>query len=125
MRFLSGRTHTIIGLLTGITMLLAPNLFGFSDVGGVAVTLSRIVGIFIILSELITTSELSLVKLVPLSLHLVTDYLTGVFLALSPWLFGFANQEANAWVPHLLVGLFVVGYALVTNPNTGVIEESA
>lgn len=124
MRFLSAKTHTIIGLITGLALLLAPNLFGFSDVGGASVMIPRIVGIFIILSELITTSELSPVKLVPMSMHLITDYLTGLFLALSPWLFGFADAETNAWVPHFVVGLFVIGYALVTNPKVGA-EEPA
>lgn len=124
MKFLSARTHTVIGLIVGLALLLAPNLFGFSDVGGAAVMVPRIVGIFIILSELTTTSELSLIKLVPMNIHVLTDYMTGLFLALSPWLFGFADQEANAWIPHILVGILVVGYALATDPNTGVIEEN-
>jgi len=48
--------------------------------------------------------------------HLVVDYLTGIFLALSPWIFGFANAPLNAWLPHLIVGILIVGYAIVTNP---------
>lgn len=116
MKFLSSKVHTIIGVIVGIALIFAPQLFGFSD-NQTASMVPIYVGIFIIISELITTSRISPLKLVPMRIHLVLDYLTGIFLALSPWLFGFANAPANAWVPHLVVGILVVGYALVTNPD--------
>ena len=115
MRFLSSKVHTIIGLIVGVVLVFAPQLFGFSD-NQTASMVPLWVGIFIILSELVTTSSMSLFKLVPMRVHLVIDYITGIFLALSPWLFGFAGAPANAWVPHVVVGILVVGYALVTNP---------
>ena len=34
------------------------------------------------------------------------DFLSGVFLAISPWVFGFSER---VWVPHVLVGLFEIG----------------
>ena len=117
MRFLSSKVHTIIGLLVGMILLFAPQLFGFSD-NQVATMVPIYVGIFIILSELVTTSVISPIKWVPMRIHLVIDYITGAFLALSPWLFGFADEPANVWVPHLIVGILVIGYALVTNPNS-------
>jgi hypothetical protein len=89
----------------------------FSDVGGAAVTVPLVIGAFIILNELITTSPASPLKLVPMKVHIVIDVLTGLVLALSPWLFGFADEVMNAWLPHLVVGILVVGYALVTNTN--------
>ena len=114
MKLISTKAHTIIGVVVGLVLLVAPNLFGFND-NEVAALIPRIVGIFIILNELITTSPVSPLKLVPMKVHIVLDCVTGVFLALSPWLFGFADEPANVWVPHVLVGLLVVGYALVTN----------
>lgn len=117
MKFLSTRTHTIIGLIVGVALLLAPNIFGFSGVGGAAVMVPRIIGIIILLSELTTTSALSPIKMVPMKMHVLMDMGIGAVLALSPWLFGFANEEANAWVPHLVVGLLVIGYALVTKTD--------
>ena len=116
MRFLSSKVHTIIGIIVGIILLLAPSLFGFTD-NAAASMVPVYVGIFIILSELTTTSRMSPFKLVPMRVHLVLDYVTGIFLALSPWLFGFSNAPANAWVPHVVVGILVVGYALLTNPT--------
>ena len=115
MRFLSSKVHTIIGVIVGIILLFAPNIFGMTN--DTAATVARFVGIFVILSELITTSSTSPLKLVPMRVHLVLDYVTGAFLALSPWLFGFSGSQANEWVPHLIVGILVIGYALVTNPE--------
>ena len=115
MKFISSRVHTIIGLVVGAALLVAPWLFAFADQGGAAVMVPLIVGAFIIISELTTTSEASPFKLIPMKAHIVVDVITGLFLALSPWLLGFSNLEANAWVPHLVVGILVAGYALVTN----------
>ena len=121
MKFLSPRTHTIIGFVVGVALLLAPNIFGFSDVGGAAVMIPRIIGLIILLSELTVKGSFSRMGMIPMKLHLVKDVIVGAVLALSPWLLGFSDEEANAWVPHLIVGLMVIGYALVTRSND---EES-
>ena len=117
MKLLSTRTHTIIGIVVGLALLVAPWLFGFADEGGAAVMVPIYVGIFILLSELTTTSSLSPLKIVPMKIHIMLDVVTGLFLLASPWLFGFADLEANAWVPHVVVGVLVAGYALVTRTS--------
>ena len=117
MKFLSTRTHTIIGLIVGAAFIVAPWLFGFADEGGAAVMIPIFVGVFILLSELTTTSPISAIKLVPMRIHIMMDVLTGLFLLASPWLFGFNDLEANAWVPHVIVGVMIVGYALVTRTS--------
>ena len=117
MKLLSTRTHTIIGIVVGLALLAAPWLFGFADEGGAAVMVPIYVGIFILLSELTTTSSLSPLKIVPMKIHIMLDVVTGLFLLASPWLFGFADLEANAWVPHVIVGILVAGYALVTRTS--------
>lgn len=117
MKLLSPKVHTIIGLVVGAALLVAPWLFMFNDVGGAAVTVPLVIGVFIILNELITTSSASPVKLVPMRIHIILDVLTGIVLAASPWLFGFADEKTNAWLPHVIVGIAVIGYALVTKTN--------
>jgi hypothetical protein len=101
MRFLSVKAHTVIGLIIGIVLLFAPSLLGFSN-NTAATTIAQLVGIFIILSELITTSQFSLLKLIPMRAHIILDYITGAFLALSPWLFGLVNSPAHEWSRILL-----------------------
>jgi len=114
MGFISTKAHTVIGIIVGVVLLLAPTIFNFSD--NTAATMSAvIVGVFILLNELITTSPYSPIKLVPMKVHVVLDVLTGVFLALTPFLFNFANGDDKAmWVPHIVVGIMVAGYALLT-----------
>ena len=125
MKLIDTRTHTIIGLIVGVALLVAPWLFAFADQGGAAVGVPIAVGIFIIVSELTTTSVLSVIKLVPMQVHIMLDVATGLVLALSPWLFGFADLEMNAWLPHVIVGVLVAGYALVTRTDdaTNTISE--
>ena len=117
MKFLSSRTHSIIGFVVGIVLVLAPNLLGFSDVGGASVWLPRILGLVVIFSELTVKGSFSGMGMVPMKAHIPMDVLMGALLALSPWLFGFADEDANAWVPHLLVGVMMIGYALVTRTD--------
>lgn len=117
MKFLSPRVHTVIGVIVGIALLLAPNIFAFSDVGGAAVMVPRILGAIIILSELTVIGTFAGKGFVPMKLHIMMDVIIGAFLALSPWIFGFSDQEANAWVPHLVVGIAIILYALVTRTN--------
>lgn len=115
MKILSTRTHTIIGIVVGLALLVAPWLFAFAELSEAATTVALGVGLFVLLSELTTTSPLSLVKLVPMGVHVMLDILTGLFLLASPWLFAFADKPLNAWLPHVLVGLLIVGYAVITN----------
>jgi hypothetical protein len=117
MKILSPRTHTIIGFIVGLALLFAPNIFGFSDVGGAAVMVPRIVGIIVLISELTVRGSFSRMDMVPMSAHLAMDVVIGAFLALSPWLFGFSDQGTNAWLPHLIVGLLIIGYVPITRTN--------
>lgn len=114
MKVLSARLHSIIGVIVGVALLLAPNVFAFSDVGGAAVMVPRVLGVLIILSELFVRGSFSNMGVVSMRTHVVLDVIAGLLLALSPWLFGFADEKVNAWLPHLVVGLAVVGYALIT-----------
>ena len=40
--------------------------------------------------------------------HLVIDVVAAIFLALSPFIFGFIDQSANAWAPHIVAGIAVI-----------------
>lgn len=113
---LSSKAHTIIGLLIGILLLSAPWIFGFS--GNIAATLATwLVGIVTIISELTSTSAISPLKLVSMRTHVVIDCLLGALLSITPWLFGFATAGMHVWLPHIVMGILIVGYAALTNPE--------
>lgn len=110
MKVIDTRTHGVLDYLTGALLLVAPYLFGFAD-GGIAQWLPQTLGAMTILMSLITDYELSVAKTIPLGVHLGVDVASGVLLAVSPWLFGFADL---IWWPHLLVGLMEIVVPLVT-----------
>ena len=111
---ISPRVHGIMDYLIGLVLLLAPNLLGFAEVGGPAVGIPRVLGVIILLQALITDWPVAVARALPLRAHLMLDYLLGAFLAASPFLFGFNDEEPNAWVPHVLVGLLILGQAALT-----------
>lgn len=114
------KVHAVLDYATGLVLILAPDLLQFSEIGGAAVLAPRIIGLGIILLEMITDFELSLVKLVPMKVHIIVDILAGVLLALSPYLFGFNDEKVNAWLPHMLVGVMIIGVSMLSQnrPNT-------
>ena len=53
-RFLPTRVHCILDYVVGVALILAPNLFGFANVGGPAVFIPRLLGIVLIAYSLLT-----------------------------------------------------------------------
>ena len=43
----------------------------------------------------------------------------GIVLAASPWIFGFADESANVWALHLVVGLAAIFLGLTTKQQGG------
>lgn len=75
---------------------------------------TNILGAALIVYSLLTDYELGVVKVIPMPVHLALDGISGLFLAASPWLFGFADESWNVWVPHLVVGIVEILAALTT-----------
>jgi len=115
MKFLPARVHEILDYIVGLALILAPYIFQFNDVGGAANAVPQIIGIASILMGLSTRGyRFSPLKLIPLSAHMIIDFVAGVLLAVSPWLFGFSDQGTNAWLPHLVVGIALIIVSLAT-----------
>jgi uncharacterized membrane protein YjdF len=114
MKPVSTRVHGIFDYGGAAILLLAPSIFGFEEIGGSAEVVPRTLGIVVLLQALSTQYELSLVKLIPMKIHLMMDYLLGALLAFSPWLFEFANAPINAWLPHFITGIGILALAALT-----------
>ncbi len=117
---ISPRTHGILDYIVGLALIAAPWLFGFATMDGVETWLPVLIGMAVIGYSLCTNYALGLVKSMPLGAHLAIDVILGLFLAVSPWLFGFASL---VWAPHLIVGLLMVGSGLMTRRITGDVPE--
>jgi hypothetical protein len=69
-----------------------------------------------VLYSLLTDYEMGAARVIPMPVHLGLDIASGLFLAASPWLFGFSKK---VWAPHVAVGLMEVATALLTEMRPG------
>jgi uncharacterized membrane protein HdeD (DUF308 family) len=113
MRFIPTKFHAPLDYIVGVALIAAPWIFQFSD-HTAATVIPIVLGIGLIAYSLITDYELGVWKVAPMAVHNVIDVVAGAFLALSPWLFGFADESANVWLPHVVVGLAAVFLGLTT-----------
>jgi hypothetical protein len=58
-------------------------------------------------------------RFIPTKAHGVLDYLMGVLLIASPWLFNFARNGAETWVP-VILGAGAIVYSLLTDYELGI-----
>jgi hypothetical protein len=78
-----------------------------------------VLGIGLIAYSLITNYELGVWRIAPMAVHNLIDVVAGALLATSPWIFGFADEGANAWVPLVIIGLAAVFLGLTTKQAGG------
>lgn len=110
MRFLPTKIHGVLDYMTGLLLIAAPWILGFAD-DGPATWVPVILGISAIVYSLFTNYELGMIKTLSMPTHLWLDTLSGVFLAASPWIFGFSDR---VYLPHLILGIFEIVASLVT-----------
>jgi hypothetical protein len=118
MRFIPTRLHAPVDYIVGVALIAAPWIFQFSE-HTAATAIPIVLGIGLIAYSLLTDYELGLWRTFPMSIHNLIDIAAGGLLAASPWLFGFADESANVWVPHLVVGLAAVFLGLTTKQSGG------
>jgi hypothetical protein len=118
MRFIPTRFHAPLDYIVGVALIAAPWIFQFSDYTA-ATVVPIVLGIGLIAYTLFTNYELGLWKVAPMAVHNLIDVAAGALLAASPWLFGFADNSANVWVPHLVVGLAAIFLGLTTIQQGG------
>ena len=110
MRFIPTKVHGYLDYLVGALLIAAPWLFDFAR-GGAETWVPVVLGAGAILYSLITDYELGASKTISMRTHLTLDLISGIVLSASPWIFGFADY---VWGPHLILGLFEIGAALMT-----------
>jgi hypothetical protein len=108
--------HGISDYTTGLLLLGAPNLFGFAETQGAAVWVPRIIGLMILLQATMTDYELGFIKIIPIAVHLMADYVAGLFLVAAPWLFGFSGLR-TATLLLVVAGLLIMGLTWMTEPR--------
>ncbi|MBW8682978.1 SPW repeat domain-containing protein [Chitinophaga rhizophila] len=115
MRFIGTRMHGYLDYIVAVLLIAAPWILGFYN-GGAESWVPIGMGIATIIYSLLTDYELGIYRRLNMSTHLTLDVMSGILLALSPWLFGFAGE---VWLPHVIVGVFEIGAASATKIVAG------
>ena len=118
MRFVPTRFHAPLDYVVGAVLIAAPWLFQFSE-HATPTVISVVLGVGLIAHSLLTDYELGVWRIAPMSVHNLIDVVAGGFLAASPWLFGYAHEGANFWVPQVVIGLAAVALGLTTKQSGG------
>ncbi len=108
---LSTRVHGMLDYIVGIILIIAPWVLGFAD-NRAAMLVPVVTGIVVLCYSLITNYELGAIHVLPMGAHLALDVIGGLFLIISPWLFGFADRIT--W-PHVAVGIIELIVVAVTH----------
>ena len=109
--------HGVLDYMSALLLLAAPNLLGFAEIGGATAWVPRIVGLMILLQALMTDYELGLMKIIPISMHLMADYVIGVFLLVAPFLFGISSRSTSATVLLVMMAIIAFAAAFMTQPR--------
>lgn len=112
MRIISSKVHGVLDFSVGLLLVMFPWLAGFAQ-GGPETWVMVVLGIAPLLYSPFTNYELGWIKVIPFKAHLVIDFLSGMLLAASPWLFEFKEQ---VYLPHLIFGLMEMGVVLLSVP---------
>ena len=117
MRVIPTRVHGMLDYLVGVLLIASPWIFGFADESGTAKWTFVVIGAAMLATSLMTNYELGAIHAIPMHIHLWADAAAGVVLALSPWIFGYANDAGvNGWLPALIIGVGEIGAAAMSNP---------
>jgi hypothetical protein len=99
--------HGVIEYLAGALLIAAPFLFGFED--GAATAVAIIAGVVVLTVAASTEGASSMIDSIPISMHVLLDFVLAGALLAAPFLFGFSGETAPTaffivlGVAHLLI----------------------
>jgi hypothetical protein len=111
MKFINIKTHAFLDYFMGLFLVVAPFIFHLNRQSPEGL-LFYVLGATLLIYSMLTDYEFSLLKIIPMKVHLLLDVLSGIFLAASPWIFNFADR---IYIPHLILGILEIGAGLMTS----------
>lgn len=106
---ISTKVHGMVDYASAAMLMTAP--YFLSEDGGPEQTVPMALGAMTTVASLCTDYEMGVFPLISMKTHITLDIMNGLFLAASPFLFGFSKRT---WLPHVLTGLGEVMTALMT-----------
>lgn len=116
---LSLKTHNIMDYIIGALLVAFPWIAQF-DTLIPARNVFVILGLGLIGYSLLTNYEFSLLRIIPLRVHMGLDVFSGLFLILAPALFDYKDQLSLPQKSvHYIMGLGAIGLVLMTKIRPG------
>jgi hypothetical protein len=119
MKLIPTKIHGFIDYMAAILQIVIPLFYSYPN-NLVVNRVPFVLGVIILVYSLMTKYELGFVKLISMKTHIRLDILSGTVLALSPWLFRFADE---IWVPFAITGLIEICIAIITQTTPRRIES--
>lgn len=110
MKLINDATHGYLDYLVGTTIILSPSLFGF-EWGSAEGYTTFITGAIVLFYSFLTDYKPGIIRLISMPAHLITDRLSGIFLAASPWVFDFST---SIFIPHVIMGTMLIGLSVLS-----------
>jgi hypothetical protein len=112
------KAHNVLDYIIGAFLIVAPWVFGFAEVAA-ARNVHLWLGAGLIVYSLATNYYYSLIRVIPLGVHMTLDTLAGIFLILSPALFGYRTLLTDGqYAEHIVLGIGAIGLVALTRPRT-------
>lgn len=118
MKIFSTKFHGFLDYLVGIVLLAMPAILDLDTANTESLVFFASGGLLLFYS-ILTKYEFGLIRVLPMAAHLALDVLSGIFLAASPWLFGFGDR---IFIPYLILGVTEIIAGLTTTTKLGVPE---
>jgi hypothetical protein len=112
MKLIPPRAHGLLDYAAAALLICSPWLFGFAGDQPES-KIPLFLGVFTLVYSLLTRYDYGAIYWLSFRTHLVIDFLSGVFLATSPWLFHFSDR---VYMPHLLMGVAEIIVVILSDP---------
>jgi hypothetical protein len=110
--------HAVLDYTLSPTLAFAPQTFGFPT-RGPASWVPRAYGMASLVYSPMTRYELAPFPVLPMRAHLMIDLASSVFMAASPWVFGFGKaRRKRSWLPHLLFAISELAIVVLSDDRS-------
>jgi signal transduction histidine kinase len=113
MKLINRKLHGVLDYLTGVFLILSPQLFQFGEQQAAA-SFIVIMGGLVLLYSLLTEYEMGILAVIPYSVHLGIDVLCGLTCILSVLLL---SNDLLYELPHLYIGIFKLAEAALSRKD--------
>jgi hypothetical protein len=111
------RLHALSEPVVALVLIAAPFVLGFSDVDA-ARNASIVAGLLVALQAATTRWRWSVLRLVPLGVHAMTDTVLGALIFAAPFVLNYHDDSTAAWIVHVVIGSGLIASAWATDWRT-------